>query len=146
MKLSRDIAEYADMIKLGHTLFALPYALAGFCLAAAKIFWVVAAFFGARSAAMGFNRIADAEIDAENPRTKNRAIAAGRISKKSACAFVAFSVFVMIFAAAMLNRLCLFLSFPAIAVLFGYSYCKRFTSLCHIVLGVALSLAPIGAW
>ncbi|MBR4597641.1 MAG: putative 4-hydroxybenzoate polyprenyltransferase [Opitutales bacterium] len=154
MKLSRDIAEYAEMVKLGHTLFALPYALAGFCLAvfsgfdfsAAKLFWVASAFFGARSAAMGFNRIADAEIDAQNPRTKNRALAAGRISKKSAWGFVAASALLMVFSAAMLNKLCFYLSFPAIAVLFGYSYCKRFTSLSHIVLGAALSLAPIGAW
>ncbi len=154
MKLSRNIFEYADMIKLGHTLFALPYALAGFLLAIfsgysfsiAKLFWVVLAFFGARSAAMGFNRIADAAIDAENPRTKNRSLPAGRISKTSAFIFVIFSVAVMLISARMLNELCFYLAFPAIVVLFGYSYCKRFTNLCHLVLGLALSLAPAGAW
>lgn len=154
MKLSRNFFEYADMIKLGHTLFALPYALAGFLLAIFsgyefsifKLFWIILAFVGARSSAMGFNRIVDAKFDAENPRTKNRSIPAGRISKNSALIFVIFSVALMLLSARMLNELCFWLSFPAIAVLFGYSYCKRFTNLCHIVLGLALSLAPAGAW
>lgn len=154
MRLTRNFFEYAEMIKLGHTLFALPYALAGFLLACfsgfgfspVKLFWIVLAFFGARSAAMGFNRIADAKFDAENLRTKNRSIPAGRITKASALIFVAFSAIVMIVSARMLNELCFWLSFPALIVLFGYSYCKRFTSLCHFVLGLALSLAPAGAW
>lgn len=154
MKFTRNFSEYAEMIKLGHTLFALPYALAGFLLAyfsgfgfsPSKLFWIVLAFFGARSAAMGFNRIADAKFDAENPRTKNRAIPAGRIAKSSALLFVAFSAVAMLFSARMLNELCFWLAFPALTVLFGYSYCKRFTNLCHFVLGFALSLAPAGAW
>lgn len=154
MRLFKTIYEYADMIKLGHTLFALPYALSGLAIAdicgyrltAAKAVWAVLAFTGARSAAMGFNRITDAEYDAKNPRTASRAVACGRISKRAAGAFVALSALLTVFSAAMLNALCLVLSFPALAVLFGYSYCKRFTPMSHFALGAALALAPAGAW
>ena len=142
------------MIKLGHTLFALPFAMFGMCLAKidggkvgiSTFVWIALAFAGARSAAMGFNRIADAEIDAKNPRTSNRAIASGKISKLAAGVFVALSAALMLLSAAMLNKLCLWLALPALTVLFGYSYCKRFTAASHFVLGLALSMAPIGAW
>lgn len=154
MSIRKAAVEYAEMIKLGHTLFALPFALsaiaishiAGYDFSPANFVWVTLAFIGARSAAMGFNRIVDATYDAKNPRTKNRAICENRISKKHAAIFVILSVLLMIFSAYMLNILCFFLSFPALIVLLGYSYCKRFTSLSHFVLGLALSLAPIGAW
>lgn len=142
------------MIKLEHTLFALPFAIFGMLIAKISgyelnfvdFIWIAIAFAGARSAAMGFNRIVDANIDAKNPRTSNRAIAQGRISKKSALLFVLISICVMMLSAYMLNPLCFYLSLPALCVLLGYSYCKRFTLLCHFVLGLALSLAPIGAW
>lgn len=154
MSITKSAVEYAEMIKLGHTLFALPFALsaiaiasvAGYSINPAMFVWITLAFFGARSAAMGFNRIVDAKIDAKNPRTSSRAICVNKISPKSASIFVGISALVMIISAAMLNTLCFWLSFPALGVLFGYSYCKRFTALCHFVLGVALGLAPAGAW
>lgn len=154
MSIAKSAVEYAEMIKLGHTLFAMPFAFSAVAFAyicgcdftPAKFVWVTLAFTGARSAAMGFNRIADAKIDAKNPRTKDRALCANKISKGHAAIFVVISALLLIFSAYMLNRLCFILSFPALVVLLGYSYCKRFTSLSHFVLGVALSLAPIGAW
>ena len=154
MSIAKSAVEYAEMIKLGHTLFALPFAFSALALAYIcgynftpdKFVWVTLAFAGARSAAMGFNRIADAAIDAKNPRTKDRALCVNKISKSHAAIFVVISAILMVLSAYMLNKLCFILSFPALIVLFGYSYCKRFTSLSHFVLGVALALAPIGAW
>ena len=154
MKLARDIYEYGDTIKLGHTLFAMPFALSGACIAKteghplswALLGWILLAFTGARSAAMGFNRIADAAIDAKNPRTADRAVAAGRISKGAAWTFVAVSAALFIFSARMINTACFALSFPALALLFGYSYAKRFTCASHFILGLALAMAPVGAW
>jgi len=143
-----------DLIKLGHTLFALPFALSALAIAYAKgarfsladLLWIVLAFTAARSAAMGFNRVADLKFDALNPRTEARPISAGLISKSSAMFFVGLSALVFIFAAYMLNDLCFYLSFPALAFLFFYSYAKRFTALAHYILGAALALAPLGAW
>lgn len=154
MSLTREIKIYADMIKLAHTLFALPLALSAAVLAysngaefSAEIFlWVVVAFTAARSAAMGFNRIVDADIDALNERTKNRPTVSGTLPIKSAKIFTGISAAVFVFAAFMINPLCGALSFPALAVVLSYSYTKRFTFLAHYVLGLALSLAPIGAW
>ena len=154
MNLTREIKIYADMIKLAHTLFALPLALSAAVLAysngaefSAGIFlWVVVAFTAARSAAMGFNRVVDADIDALNERTKNRPTVSGTLPIKSTKIFTGISAAVFIFAAFMINPLCGALSFPALAVVLGYSYTKRFTFLAHYVLGLALSLAPIGAW
>ena len=154
MSLAKNIYEYGDMIKLGHTLFAMPFALSGVCIARIAghpvswqlIAWILLAFTGARSAAMGFNRIADAAIDAQNPRTKDRAVAAGRISKNAAWIFVLLSCAIFLFSAWMINTLCFVLAFPALALLFGYSYSKRFTYASHFILGFALALAPIGAW
>ncbi|ADD68028.1 4-hydroxybenzoate polyprenyltransferase [Denitrovibrio acetiphilus DSM 12809] len=143
---------FLSMIKVEHTLFALPFAFTGMFLAARglpsvmTIFWIAVAVLGARSGAMGFNRVADAKIDARNPRTENRDIPAGRLSVREAVLYVIISFAVYFFAAYMLNPLCFYLSPVPFAVFILYSYTKRFTFLCHIVLGVALGIAPIGAW
>lgn len=141
-----------EMIKFSHTVFALPFALTGALLArggmpsAAQILWIVLAMAGARTAAMGLNRLIDADIDARNPRTAGRAIPAGLISKGLTLAFIAASLALLLVSAAQLNRLCLLLSPLAVFFLVLYSYCKRFTSLAHVVLGLCLAAAPIGAW
>jgi 4-hydroxybenzoate polyprenyltransferase len=144
---------YSKMIKLSHTIFALPFALSGLVLALREhsvtfqmVFWIIIAMVGARSAAMGFNRIADADIDAENPRTAIREIPSGTISKKEAMAFTIFSSLLLIFAAGMLSKICLWLSFPLLVFLFFYSYTKRFTWFAHIYLGTAIGLAPAAVW
>lgn len=143
---------FLEMIKFSHTIFALPFALTGAVLAARglptgyQIFWILMAMAGARTAAMGLNRLIDAEIDARNPRTAGRAIPAGLIGKGTVAAFILLSVLVMLYAAFMLNRLCLYLAPVALFFLVLYSYCKRFTALAHVVLGVCLGAAPIGAW
>ncbi len=144
---------YGRMIKFSHTVFALPFALSAAVLAykdhpatPSSFFWIIAAMVGARSAAMGFNRIADARIDARNPRTKNREIPSGALSINAAGLFVAISSVVFILAAGMLGRLCLYASVPVLGILFFYSYTKRFTWLSHLYLGFAISLAPLGAW
>ena len=145
---------YADAIKLAHTLFALPFALSAAALAAGHgaeisagvLIWIVVAFTAARSAAMGFNRIADADIDALNPRTAARPTVTGKLPLGDAKIFTAVSAAVFVGAAFMINNLCGVLSLPALGVLFGYSPAKRFTWLTHYILGCALSLAPIGAW
>lgn len=152
-ELRERIMIYGRMIRFSHTIFALPFALSAVVLACREhplspgdIFWILAAMVGARSAAMGFNRIADADIDAENPRTASREIPSGKLSLTSARLFVlSFSV-LFIFASAMLGTICFYLSFPVLAVLFAYSYTKRFTWLSHLYLGFAISLAPLGAW
>ena len=148
----KALAEFLEMIKFEHTIFALPFALISLLFATEGrltwhlILWVIVAMVGARTGAMGFNRIIDAEIDRRNPRTRNRAIPSGRISKRSATiiSLVAFGLFV--FAAAMLNTACLVASPFAIIILIGYSYTKRYTSYSHLVLGFAISGAPLGAW
>ncbi|MBT1070631.1 putative 4-hydroxybenzoate polyprenyltransferase [Geobacter chapellei] len=140
------------MIKFSHTIFALPFALAGALLAARglpspeKVFWIVAAMVGARTAAMGLNRLIDAEIDANNPRTSGRAIPAGLIGKGATFSFIVLSLVLLLAAAYRLNPLCLQLSPLAVLFLVLYSYCKRFTSLAHVVLGICLAAAPMGAW
>lgn len=143
---------FLRMIKVEHTLFALPFALTGAVLAAdgvpafMQLFWIVVAMLGGRSGAMGLNRVADAAIDARNPRTANREIPAGRMTAKEGWMYTIISFAIFIFAAYMLNPLCFKLSPIALGVFVLYSYTKRFTYFCHIVLGVALGLAPIGAW
>ncbi len=150
--LFRKITIFMEMIKFSHTIFALPFALSGALLAAgglptvAQLFWIVMAMVGARTAAMALNRLIDAEIDARNPRTAGRAIPAGLISKGVTIAFIAGSLALLLLSAAQLNQLCLLLSPLAIFFLVLYSYCKRFTSLAHVVLGICLAVAPIGAW
>jgi 4-hydroxybenzoate polyprenyltransferase len=146
------IAVFLEMIKFSHTVFALPFALTGALLAARgipawqQVFWIVLAMVGARTAAMGLNRLIDADIDARNPRTAVRAIPAGLIGKGMTLAFILASLALLLVAAARLNPLCLKLSPLAVFFLVLYSYCKRFTALAHVVLGICLAAAPIGAW
>jgi 4-hydroxybenzoate polyprenyltransferase len=143
---------FGRMIKFSHSVFALPFALASAAVAAngrvpwRELPWIVVAMIGARSAAMGFNRLADQAIDARNPRTAGRELPRGVLSRAEVWMFVGLSALALIGAAAMLNPLCLLLSPVALLVVFGYSYTKRFTSLSHLVLGLALSIAPVGAW
>jgi 4-hydroxybenzoate polyprenyltransferase len=141
-----------EMIKFEHTVFALPFAFTGALLAAKglpswrTILWITVAMVGARSAAMGFNRWADRRFDAENPRTKERALPKGLVTPLQVILFTAVSSAVLIFAAYMLNPLSFCLSPVALAVVFFYSYTKRFTFLSHAFLGLAICLAPIGSW
>lgn len=141
-----------EMIKFEHTVFALPFAFTGALLAAdglptwGQVFWITMAMVGARSAAMGFNRWADRKIDAENPRTKDRALPRGLVTPAQVTVFTVVSSLALIFAAYMLNQLSWYLSPVALAIVFFYSYTKRFTFLSHAFLGLAISLAPIGAW
>lgn len=140
------------MIKFEHTVFALPFALLG-ALATVrgqipldKVWWILLAMVGARTAAMTFNRIADADIDAANPRTRDRALPAGRVSRGGAFAFLGLAIMLFAYAAGRLGRLPWKLVPLALLVILGYSLCKRFTVLSHAVLGLALAGAPLGAW
>jgi 4-hydroxybenzoate polyprenyltransferase len=148
----QNIRTALDMIKIEHTLFALPFALLGGALAARgvptgwQLLWITLAMVGARSAAMAFNRIADRHFDAANPRTRARAIPAGALSLTFVWGFTLASAALFLLAAAMLNRLALLLAPVALASVLLYSYTKRFTSLSHLVLGWCLSIAPTGAW
>jgi 4-hydroxybenzoate polyprenyltransferase len=140
------------MIKWEHSIFALPFALCGAMLAAAglptghQLVWIIVAMVSARSAAMAFNRVADAAIDAANPRTRTRALPAGTLSPTFVTSFVVIACAVFILAAAQLNRLTLILSPVALGVVLLYSYTKRFTRWSHLVLGFALGIAPAAAW
>jgi 4-hydroxybenzoate polyprenyltransferase len=141
-----------DMIKIQHSVFALPFAFMGALLGARGLpsgrqaFFILLAMVGARSAAMAFNRLVDAASDAANPRTAVRALPQGLISKNATRIFIGVSALVFIFAAAQLNRFCLFLSPLALLIILGYSYTKRFTWGCHFFLGAALGLAPVAGW
>jgi 4-hydroxybenzoate polyprenyltransferase len=141
-----------EMIKWEHSIFALPFALTGAVLAAggwpraAVFFWIVVCMVSARTAAMAFNRLADAELDRANPRTATRAIPAGALSKGFVAGFVAVSAAVFLVGAAMLNRLTLELAPAALGVVLAYSYMKRITRWSHLVLGLALGIAPSAAW
>lgn len=141
-----------EMIKFEHTVFAMPFALMGAFLAkggvpeARTFLWVVLAMVGARTAAMGFNRIADRRFDAVNPRTADRALPAGSVKPAEAWLMVLLASALFFFASAMLNRLTLFIAPFALALTFFYSLTKRFTWLCHVVLGVALAFSPLGGW
>ena len=146
---------YLSLIKFSHTVFALPFAMVGFFLASAQfseginvrlLVLVVACMVFARSAAMAFNRYLDRDIDAQNPRTAIREIPAGKISARAALAFVVLNSLAFMLATWYINQLCFYLSPVALLVILGYSYTKRFTFLCHFVLGLGLSLAPIGAY
>src|SRR6202030_870003 len=145
------------MIKFEHSVFALPFALTGALLAWRdsgflreglwiKLGWIVVCMVAARSVAMAFNRVLDAEIDRRNPRTRMRHLPAGILSRGFAWGFIAFWSVVFLFAARELNPLCFKLAPVALAILMFYSYTKRFTSLSHVVLGFALGIAPAGAW
>ena len=148
----RNVRITLEMIKIEHTLFALPFAFLGAVLAAAglpspkQILWVTLAMIGARSTAMAFNRIADREYDAQNPRTRLRAIPASLLSVSFVWAFTVISATLFLIAAAMLNRLTLLLAPIALASVMLYSFTKRWTMLSHFVLGWCLAIAPTGAW
>ena len=144
--------DYLELVKFSHTIFALPFALAAMLVAAqgfppARVFaWILVAMVGARTAAMGFNRIVDREIDARNPRTRNREIPAGKVSLRGAVGLVVVASLLFFVAAWQINALALWLSPLTLGALFFYSFCKRFTSLSHFVLGLCLGIAPVGAW
>jgi 4-hydroxybenzoate polyprenyltransferase len=147
-----NLAELLEMIKIGHSVLALPFAFMGAMLAARglpdgrTLFFILVAMVGARSAAMAFNRLADAHLDAANPRTADRALPTGKISRQATIIFTAASAGVFIWAAAQLNWVCFALSPVALVVILGYSYTKRFTTASHLVLGLSLALAPLGGW
>lgn len=144
--------EFLREIKFSHSVFALPFALIAMLLAAGGfpgwwvLFWIVVACVGARTAAMCFNRLADVDYDRRNPRTRGRALAAGRLSRGFMIQRLLIASLVFFLAAAMLNPTCLVLAPPTLGILFFYSLTKRFTSLAHFFLGLALGLAPLGAW
>src|SRR6201996_3701263 len=148
----RNITTTLEMIKWEHSIFALPFALCGAMLAAgglppwSKLFWIVLCMVSARSAAMAFNRWADADLDAANPRTAMRAIPAGHLGRSFVGLFTVVMAVVFVAAAAALNRLTLLLSPVALGVLLLYSYTKRITRWSHLVLGLALGIAPAAAW
>lgn len=152
MALLQNLHLTLEMIKWEHSIFALPFALCGAMLAAGgfptphQLVWIVIAMIAARSAAMAFNRLADAAIDGANPRTSARALPAGRLTPAFVATFVIISSAIFVIAAAQLNRLALWLSPIALAVLLLYSYTKRFTRWSHLVLGFALGIAPSAAW
>lgn len=155
--LWRRIRLTLDMIKFEHSVFALPFALTGALLAvrevnpsvviaSQKLLWIIIAMVAARSAAMAFNRILDARIDARNPRTRMRHIPAGQITIGFAAIFTAVQAAVLLIAAHALNPLCFALAPVALAIVFFYSFTKRFTALSHLVLGCSLGIAPTAAW
>jgi 4-hydroxybenzoate polyprenyltransferase len=152
VSLFRNITVTLEMIKWEHSVFALPFALAGAMLAAGglpqrrQLLWIIVAMVAARSAAMAFNRLVDASIDAANPRTRGRALPAGLLSAKFVACFVVVSSALLMFAAWQLNHLAFVLSPVALAVVLTYSYTKRFTRWSHLVLGFALGIAPAAAW
>jgi len=147
---------FLEMIKFEHTLFALPFAFVGAILGAVTVEkrlpdwsecgWILLAMVGARTAAMGLNRVIDKAIDARNPRTANRAIPAGLLKSKDVLIFIVISLFLLFWAAAQLNSLAVKLLPLAVFFLVIYSYTKRFTWACHLVLGLTLGLAPLGGW
>ena len=150
------ISDYLRLVKFSHTIFAMPFALLSFTYAwittepETNIFLLIAQVVGcmvfARNVAMGFNRWADREIDAANPRTRDREIPAGKISARGAMWFIVVNAALFITLAALINPLCGWLSPLALAIVMFYSYCKRFTSMAHIVLGLSLGIAPVGAY
>jgi len=144
---------FGRMIKISHTIFSMPFALAALILAGREapvtvwqLVWIFCAVLTARASAMGFNRIVDRDIDALNPRTANREIPSGAMSVKGAWFWTLFSAVLFVGFAGLLGRLTLMLSPVALAIVWGYSWSKRYTALCHLVLGVALALAPLAVW
>jgi len=144
---------YGRMIRFSHSVFALPFAFTSAALAAQggglglrQVGWILVAMVAGRSAAMGFNRLADHAIDARNPRTAGRELPRGVLRRAEVWGFVVLSAAALVLAAGMLNPLCLALSPLALLIVLGYSYTKRFTALSHLALGLALAVAPVGAW
>lgn len=167
MAITKRIGHYLSLVKFSHTVFALPFALIGFVLGSKALqtglvpgtnmsdeilrWWtllllVILCMVFARNAAMGFNRYLDADIDAKNKRTATREVPAGIVSSKSALIFVIVNCLLFIVTTFFINQICFYLAPIALFVILFYSYTKRFTALCHLVLGVGLSLAPIGAY
>ena len=153
VRVGRTAGVYGRLIRFEHTVFALPFALAALLLAMRQFsvtfrqgFWIVVAMVGARSAAMGFNRLVDASFDGRNPRTADRELPSGKVTSGETAAFVAASAVLFVLAALFISPLCFRYSFAVLAVLFGYSYTKRFTWLSHLALGIAIGLAPLGVW
>ena len=149
----RRIPIYLSFVRFSHTVFALPFALAGALLAAQRvpvngmtIVWILAAMVAARSAAMGFNRLVDARFDALNPRTANRELPRGVMSYREAVVFVVIASLAFVFAAWRLSPLCLALSPVALAIVFWYSLAKRYTAWTQLFLGLAMAVAPVGGW
>lgn len=148
----RKIKDYGKLVMFSHTIFSLSFALLSMLLAAAGIpraitlFWILVCFLAARTGANAINRVIDAEIDARNPRTASRQIPKGEIKKKEVILFASFCFLVMLVGAYQLNFICFLLSPVALFLMIIYSYCKRFTWLCHLVLGVTCACAPVGAW
>lgn len=151
----RSVNKYLSLVKFSHTVFAMPFALIGFSLAVAQedydfnirlLLLIILCMIFARNAAMGFNRLADRRFDALNPRTKNREIPSGIIATRAATGFIIVNAILFILTTAFINRLTLLLSPVALVIILGYSLTKRFTALCHFILGLGLSLAPIGAY
>ena len=152
MPLLHNLRLTLEMIKWEHSIFALPFALCGAVLAANglpavhQVAWIIVAMVATRSAAMAFNRLADVSMDAANPRTRTRALPARELTPQFVSSFVVVSCAIFVFAASQLNRLALLLSPVALAVVLLYSYTKRFTRWSHLVLGLALGIAPSAAW
>ena len=151
----KSLKKYLSLVKFSHTVFAMPFALIGFSLAVSKaeynfnlrlLLLIILCMVFARNAAMGFNRLADKRFDALNPRTKNREIPSGVISTRAAAIFIGVNTLLFIITSGFINKLTLILSPVALLIVLGYSLTKRITSLCHFILGLGLSLAPIGAY
>lgn len=147
------IKQFSSLVKFSHSVFAMPFALvmvivtsSAYSVSALQLLCLVLCVVSARTAAMSFNRLIDARIDNENPRTVNREIPAGKVSKVEAGVLTALASLVFVIGAGVLGFHCLVLAFPVLAVLLGYSFLKRFTFLCHLILGFSLALAPGGAW
>jgi 4-hydroxybenzoate polyprenyltransferase len=148
----RKTVLFLDLVKFPHTVFALPFAFMGAILAARGIpsvptlLWILLAMIGARSGAMAVNRLVDQDFDARNPRTRERALPKGLVGRGEVTVFAVGSFVLFLFAASRLNPLCLKLAPVAMAILIGYPYTKRFTFLSHMILGLSLAMAPLGAW
>ncbi|WP_411678275.1 UbiA-like polyprenyltransferase [Caproicibacter sp.] len=151
-KIAEKIKAYGKLVMFSHTIFSFSFALVSMVLAArglpslSTVFWIVVCFLGARTGANAINRVIDAKIDSRNPRTANRQIPKGEMKKGEVVAFTAFCFFLMLLGAYQLNWLCFALSPVALFLLIIYSYTKRFTFLCHLILGVTCACAPVGAW
>jgi 4-hydroxybenzoate polyprenyltransferase len=153
--ITKSVKDYFSLVKFSHTVFAMPFAIIGFSLATSQpgqhfsirlLLLIILCMVFARNAAMGFNRYADKRFDALNPRTAEREIPAGKINMREAALFITINAVLFIVAAGLINRLTLFLSPVALLVILGYSLTKRITFLCHFILGLGLSLAPVGAY
>ena len=151
--MMQTIRDWASMVKLSHSVFALPFALAGATFATRQVgfswlpwLWIVLAMIGARNAAMSFNRLVDHRFDAANPRTQERELPSGRLSRGAVWIATVLLTALFVFASFQLNPLCGKLSPLALAIIFGYSFTKRFTWASHLVLGLALAISPVGGW